>query len=313
MPKKVSLANGDFNNSEIGIFLANLGDVHRKESNYGQAEALYARALQIFAATIGPNHIENADVLNSVGLVKKKFAQYDEAAALYDRAIAICRDTFRDKPSYKLGIYLNNRADIERKRGIYDGALRMYDESLTVLRATVGAMHSECADPIHARGLVLHQQGKYAEALDSIQQACKIVEREFGATHYKMGYVSRVFCLSCAADVPRGSVFLSSSGLARAMVQDIDGAYKDLKSALQILIAALGPSHVEVADVYSALADVCLKLYTEGKREPERLQEAKKYVERARAICVEKFSPNHTKTQQCDSLLFIIDNVSSLM
>ncbi len=97
------------------------------------------------------------------------------------------------------------------------------------------------------------------------------------------------------------------------MVQDIDGAYKDLKSALHILIAALGATHVEVADVYSALADVCLKLYAEGKREPERLQEAKKYVERARAICVDKFSATHTKTQQCDSLLFIIDNIGSLM
>lgn len=67
-----------------------------------------------------------------------------------------------------------------------------------------------------------------------------------------------------------------------------------------------------MADVYSALADVCLKLYAEGNREPARLQEAKKYVTLAREIIVAKFSPQHSKAQQCDSLLFICDNINSL-
>jgi tetratricopeptide (TPR) repeat protein len=46
---KVSLCGGEFNHAEIGEFLANLGDVFRKESNYSQAEALYQRALQVLA------------------------------------------------------------------------------------------------------------------------------------------------------------------------------------------------------------------------------------------------------------------------
>ena len=58
--------------------------------------------------------------------MQKKFALYDEAADLYDRALSICRATFKDKPHYKTGIYRNNRADIERKRGNYDSALAMY-------------------------------------------------------------------------------------------------------------------------------------------------------------------------------------------
>jgi tetratricopeptide (TPR) repeat protein len=76
-------------------------------------------------------------------MLQKKFAMYDDAAELYDRALSICTATFGSKPHYKTGIYLNNRADIERKRGNYEAALKMYDESLTMLRATVGPMHSE--------------------------------------------------------------------------------------------------------------------------------------------------------------------------
>jgi hypothetical protein len=37
---------------------------------------------------------------------------------------------------------------------------------------------NDSADPLHAQGLVLHQMGKYKEAIDNIVLALKIVERE---------------------------------------------------------------------------------------------------------------------------------------
>ncbi len=93
------------------------------------------------------------------------------------------------------------------------------------------------------------------------------MQREFGVNHYKYG------------------VFLSACGLSKAMCGDIDGAYKDLKQSLQTLVASLGMDHVEVADVYSALADVCLKLFVEGGHEANKLEEGKRYVQLARNIC----------------------------
>ncbi len=120
--------------------------------------------------------------------------------------------------------------------------------------------------------------------------------RQFGKNHYKVG------------------VFLSSAGSARAMLDDYDGAYRDLKSSLQILIQSLGEGHIEVADVLAGLGDVCVKQFVEARgADPAKLEEGKKYYARARDICVDKLGANHTKVQQMESLLFIADNYNSLM
>ena len=153
--KLMVFLTGSHKHAQIAEFLTNLADVYRKKSEYGQAEALYRRALEIFDQTVGSEHIECADVYNSLGLVAKKvgrkrvpilfcfsysfkqYARYDEAADLYDRALSIARKTFKDKPHYKIGIYGFNRGDIERKRGNYAAALEMYNEALSMIRSTV--------------------------------------------------------------------------------------------------------------------------------------------------------------------------------
>lgn len=48
----------------------------------------------------------------------------------------------------------------------------------------LGITHSEAADPLHSIGLVYHLLGSYDKALENINAALKIVEREFGKNHY---------------------------------------------------------------------------------------------------------------------------------
>jgi tetratricopeptide (TPR) repeat protein len=54
----------------------------------------------------------------------------------------------------------------------------MYQEALGMIRLTLGATHSEAADPLHATGLVYHQLGNYEKALEHVAAALQIVERE---------------------------------------------------------------------------------------------------------------------------------------
>ena len=161
--------NGDSNqHASIGEILTNMGDVYRKQSEFSRAEAVYRRACDIFEKTVGNDHIEFAEACNSLGMVYKKLAHYDEAALWHDRALTIARATFKDKPSYKLGLFGHNRAEVERKRGNYDRALELYRESLKVIRQTLGPTHSENADTLHSMGLVYHLQGDYQTALQHI-------------------------------------------------------------------------------------------------------------------------------------------------
>jgi tetratricopeptide (TPR) repeat protein len=95
-----------------------------------------------------------------MGLVLKKRADYDGAEAYYTRAIDIVHKTFGyDQEHYKLGIYYNNLADLDRKRTKFDNALRLYQRALTAIEKTLGPQHSEAAEILHNIGQVQHQLG----------------------------------------------------------------------------------------------------------------------------------------------------------
>ena len=271
----------------------------------------------------GPNHIEVAEVLNSMGLVLKNRADYDGAEEYYKRAIRIVHQTFgQDQEHYKLGIYYNNLADLDRKRNRYDQALELYKRALTSIEKTLGPQHSEAADILHNIGQVHHQIGlclsqskspsksrsspieHYRESIDYIDRALEIIKKEFGEKHYKYG------------------MFLNSLGLSYAMLDEYETAYGHLKQALQVLITSLGQDHIEVCDVYVNLGDVCMKLVAEfdhGKKSKAidmdkgtKLEEAKKYYIQAQRIVQTTFGSEHTKSRQLLSLLFIVENYHSL-
>ena len=127
------------------------------------------------------------------------------------------------------------------------------------------------------------------------------MKKEFGDKHYKYG------------------MFLNSLGLAYAMIDDYGMALVYLKQALQILLTSLGANHVEVADVYFNLGDVCMKYLMDidqlkGKNKGEqqvKLDEARKSYLEAQRIVRLTFGDEHTKAIQLSSLLFIVENFSS--
>ena len=97
-----------------------------------------------------------------MGLVLKKRADYSGAEICYKRAIQIVYDTFgHDQEHYKLGIYYNNLADLDRKRNRFQEALKLYQRALTSIEKTLGPEHSEAAEILHNIGQVQHQLGLF--------------------------------------------------------------------------------------------------------------------------------------------------------
>ena len=110
--------------------------------------------------SLGPKHIEVAEIFNSMGLLLEKRGDYDGAQVLYERAIKIIKYTFGpNQEHYKLGIYYNNLADLDRKRSNYDDALRVYRRALVIIEKTLGSEHSETAEILHNMGRVQLQLG----------------------------------------------------------------------------------------------------------------------------------------------------------
>ncbi|CAF1627819.1 unnamed protein product [Rotaria magnacalcarata] len=288
----------------IGMYLGNIGDIYRKRGDYKTAEVTYKKALAALEESLGPKHIEVAELLNSMGLVLNKRGDYDGAEALYERAIKIVKYTFGpNQEHYKLGIYYNNLADLDRKRNNYEDALRIYRRAFTIIEKTLGPEHSEAADILHNIGQVQHQLDNDKQAIVHINRALAIIKKEFNEQHYKYG------------------IFLNSLGLVYATMNDYDTAYEHVKQALQILLATLGVDHIELCDVYVNLGDICMKIVAEMDNKPKDqyenqestekqivLNEAKNSYSEAHRIVQKAFGAEHTKTKQFLSLLSIANN-----
>lgn len=296
-----------------------------QRGDYRTAEVTYKTALAALEESLGPKHIEVAEVLNSMGLLLKQKGDYNGAEIFYERAIKIIKDTFGpNQEHYKLGIYYNNLADLHRKPDDYDDALRVYRRALTIIEKTLGPEHSEAAEILHNIGRVQYQLGQlekikikqssifsllgnYKQAIGYIDRALAIIKKEFNDQHYKYG------------------IFLNSLGLVYAMMNDYDTGYARLKQALQILLTTLGMDHIEIYDVYVNLGDICIKIVAEidNKSEDEqknkesnekeiKLDEAKKYYLEAQRIAQKAFGVEHTKAKQILQLLSAVDNYQAL-
>lgn len=120
-------------------------------------------------------------------------------------------------------------------------------------------------------------------------------------------------------------MIMNSFGLSHAMMRDYPSALSKLKQARTILIACLGAQHIEVADCFMNLGDVCLKVFVERVEESksnsninsshddvDKLAEAEKYYQSALQIVAKTFGVEHSKHKQLSSLLFVSRNYAQL-
>ena len=59
------------------------------------------------------------------GLVEKKKGMYDRAEELFSKALNLAQRVGEDNP--KIGLYLCNLADVERKRSNFPASLNLYE------------------------------------------------------------------------------------------------------------------------------------------------------------------------------------------
>ena len=103
----------------VGLTLLNLGDLHRAEGRYGEAETECTRALAILERRLGPAHPDVAAALNNLALVHRDRGEYAAAESLLRRAVAIydgpSSERRRDHPRHAQA--LENLAKVYRAQG----------------------------------------------------------------------------------------------------------------------------------------------------------------------------------------------------
>uniref|UniRef100_A0A6B2KWH3 Uncharacterized protein n=1 Tax=Arcella intermedia TaxID=1963864 RepID=A0A6B2KWH3_9EUKA len=263
---------------KIGIYLVNLADAYRKQAQYMQAEETYKKAIAILEQTLGPDHFEVADALNSRAMVLKKKTFYDEAEPLYLRALDIIEKTFGiNHPKY--GLYLNNLADLERKRGKYHEAFRLYSRALGIIETALGSEHSETADILNNMGLIKVALEYPHDAIELFTRALEIVIKEFGNEHPKVG------------------MYLNNMGEGYLSIKRPEISEKCFMESLVILTKTLGEKHVEVADVLANLAKLL------ASQETSKWPRALALYQRAIGIISSTFGEAHPKVVKWSELV----------
>jgi tetratricopeptide (TPR) repeat protein len=121
---------------DLAAALNNLGVFHHSQGQYGRAEPLYRKALEIFKAALGEEHPDYVTTFNNLAVVYAQQGDYEKAFPLYRRALSLRTAVVGEKhPDYVRSV--NNLAwlhkatgDLANSETLYLKALHLQEQGL---------------------------------------------------------------------------------------------------------------------------------------------------------------------------------------
>ncbi|MEQ1894641.1 MAG: tetratricopeptide repeat protein, partial [Planctomycetota bacterium] len=255
-----------------------LGQVCLRIDLFDDAEALLREALEIRAATFGPDSLEYALSLRSLGQLDYRRGDVDRAAEALAAALALNRSSPEGTHTDVAGL-ANDLAACLRSAGRGEEAEALHREALE-LRSRDGGETLPVAESLNNLAGVLLDRGDFAQGATLLEQALAIRTRILGAEHaltlqttsnlaalrWQLGQRDEALALTRTAE--HGYRALGVDGeaalggllanLAEMQLQlgELDGAEESLAQALDLQRARLGPEHPQVAVTLTKLANL---------------------------------------------------------
>ena len=226
-------------------------------AEFGEAKALYKRALHIAENIFGQEHDAVATISNNLGLVLQDMGDLESAKECYERALTIGEKVYgSDHP--KVDIYVNNLGLVLQDMGDLDSAKKCYERALTIGEKAYGSDHPQVAIYISNLGRVQRAHGNFEGAKETFKKALKIGKTAYGFDH------------------PQVAIYVNNLGEVLQAQGDFEGAKKCFERALKIGEMAYGPEHPKIAVDFNNLASVL--------NDMQDLDNAKRYIKRALEI-----------------------------
>lgn len=161
--------------ADVVVSLHVLGGLFQERQLFPQAERLYAWALKIMEANLGPDHINLCTGLNNLGGTYYAQGRYEDAAPYYERALTIVEAHYG--PEHEAtGTALYNLGDLYEAQARFADAEVVYRRALGVREAALGSEHPVVADSLDALATLYVTRGKFADAEPLYQRALAIRE-----------------------------------------------------------------------------------------------------------------------------------------
>ena len=209
------------------------------------------------------------------GLAAIRDGRYADAADALDRALDGAGAFGPDDA--RLGVSLNDAAELGRLRGDLAEAAELYERAVAAWDAALGPGHASTAASLGQMAETRLALGDYGAAAEAFGRALAVRERVVGPSH------------------PDVAATLNSLGLVAHLQGDYADAQDHFQRALGIWESALGPDHPNVASVLANLAAVAMI--------DSRHAEAERLIRRSLAIVAPALAPDHPEvTRKLEAL-----------
>ncbi|HPF40612.1 MAG TPA: serine/threonine-protein kinase [Phycisphaerae bacterium] len=230
---------------------------------WNAAEECYEAAIEMFRATLGPDHRETAACLHNYGWMRVRQRRYADSVELYHEAIEIFRRTHqRDDPFYVECLF-GYTAQLS-VLGRDEENLVVVNELIPRLRASHG--EAEVGDLLWGRADILLRLGRFDEADDAFADAFRAL-REWGqAPALPGGADADTHCddlLDRLADLPADRVrpvlaFIEEFAHSRVVMGRFDRA-ETIFDRLETAVSRLAPNAALIlATIQEGRADIAI-------------------------------------------------------
>ncbi len=169
-----------------GLVHARLGAVLETLDELEAAGACYARARELWVATLGPDHPGVADVDLNTGVLQMRLGDHARAHALAAGALAIYRGAYGEHHE-RVAHAHGNAGDALLHLGRAGDAFEAFEAALAIRRALYPAGSLELAGSLGTFGIAAASCGRAAEARAPLEEALAIRAAKLPAGHPGVG------------------------------------------------------------------------------------------------------------------------------
>jgi kinesin light chain len=198
---------------------------YRGAGRLGRAQAACRRSLALLEQAVGPDHLDVANVLNTLVMVLHDCDRYDEAEALARCSVGIMETILPDDEDLvRVRVQsLRTLAGIERLRARYAEAETLSRRALHVAEHSLGGQDRQVAVTLNDLGIVHKAQGRYREASRCYRRALAIFEGALGPDDLKTlacrANLRLDACLASAPQTPPAPLRLRGRGFSELVSQ----------------------------------------------------------------------------------------------
>jgi tetratricopeptide (TPR) repeat protein len=161
------------------MMISQVADINRLKGDLLAAEQAYRQTVEIFKATVDPNHPLLGEALNGLGLVLRSANRLTEAEQYLTQGTDIFKNAYGENSPYYV-FALNNMAELYAIQGRHEQAIATYEQLLAIQRQFPRHVTDYFGDRLCRLGALYYELAQYPKAIQILQEASQVALQLYG-------------------------------------------------------------------------------------------------------------------------------------